>query len=99
MALDRRRVLAVSEPRLELGAPTIEDLLRLVVEPDVRDLSIIGDSAEGLGIKAGEILEDVVRPIFGLEVGLAVNRGIISEIRVYEDLEALKETVGLLGLF
>src|SRR3954447_24078289 len=68
VALDRRRVLAASEPRLELGTPAVEDLLRLGVEPNVRDLAVlVGVRPESLGTEVGEIFKNVIRSILGLE--------------------------------
>src|SRR5215212_9335309 len=102
VALDRRWVFShgLPEPWLELGAPAIEYLLRLGVESDVGDLTVlVGARTESLGTEVGEILEYVIRPILGLEVGPAVDRIVAAEIRVHEYLKALEETVGLLGLF
>src|SRR5215210_5968616 len=102
VALDRRWVFShgLPEPWLELGAPAVEDLLRLGVEPDVRDLTVlVGVHTESLSIEVGEILEYVIRSILGLEVGPAVDRIVAAEIWVHEYLKALEETVGLLSLF
>ena len=69
MALYGRREISAPEPRFEFRPPGVEDLLGLVVEPDVRDLSLLVRArAEVVGVEAREPLEDVVRPVLGARV-------------------------------
>jgi hypothetical protein len=100
MALEGRRVVSGDDLALECGPPVVEDLLGPVVEVEVWHLLSLSGRAidELLDVEVGQLLEDLVGPISGVEVGGEVRRIKATAVGVHKDLEALEETVGALAV-